>query len=147
MHVQRTSMYGNTTTLLYWASVIRRAYIITPKKQNLRYMHRWSHTGNWDSNKYLWNFEPTQTWKWLNSTDDYERSTEQSLDDDENAASYDDRSVGSPYDGGFQEEGVDEDEQAKEEPTPERSNQRAQAIASLECGFDCRCKRCLDEQN
>ena len=79
-------------------------------------------------------------------TDDYERSTEQSLDDDENAASYDDRSVGSPPDGGFQEESVNEDEQAKEEPTPERSNQRAQAIASLECGFGCRCKRCLDEQ-
>ena len=92
------------------------------------------------------NFEPTWTRKWLNSTDDYERSTEQSLDDDENAASCDDRSIGSPPDGGFQRESVDEDEQAKEEPTRERSNQREQDIASLECGFDYQCKRCLDAQ-
>ena len=96
--------------------------------------------GAGDSPEYFAHFEPTRTWKWLNSKEDGIRTDEQNIDE-ESEEENDDCNASTSNDS------VSEELGAEDEQNLEGSSQSERGRALLEYGFECQCKRCTNHQS
>jgi SET domain len=111
--------------------------------------------GGWgtrDGAEFFRHFVPTRTWKWLNQNSGGANNEEE--DESSGSECGDDDDDGDEQEGGAENEesGQEEEERFNEEEPDgeaevlEGSDPYERAKALTEYGFECQCKRCLEER-